>query len=176
MGDVSVIIIYWCEALLYYAEEHRSAGLIVAVAGRTGSSAAGDDGCAYRSGRTLAPGIHLGAPPWYRSPVLRGARVYRLSWAAAVGRRQMEGMPWLQHTRLPSSSLFPAPDVLVRVAGCGASRLDFRLLQAGRHAFGYSEASGSPLGSLVSCLVSSYSHVVGYPVEPDPPPPRGQAL
>ena len=64
----------------------------------------------------------------------------------------------------------------MRVAGCDASRLGFRLLQAGRHAFGYSEASVNPLGSLVSSLVALYFHVAGYPVESDSSPSCGQAL
>ena len=83
-------------------------------------------------------------------------------------------MGGMQRTRLSASSWFPAPDS--SAAGCGASRLSFRLLGAGRHALCNSEVSGSPLGGLVSSLVASYSHVAGYPVESVSPPLRGQAL
>ena len=71
---------------------------------------------------------------------------------------------------------FQLPIPLVRDAGLGASRLGFRLLGDGIHAFCNSEASGSPVGGLVSSLVASYSHVAGYPVESYSPPLRGQAL
>ena len=57
----------------------------------------------------------------------------------------------------PSGYQLPVPQV--RVAGCGASSLGFGLLQGGRHALGYSEASVSFLASLVSSLVAWYPHV-----------------
>ena len=83
--------------------------LVLLWRGKTGGSAAGDDGCAYRSGRTFVPENRGAAPPWYRSSALRAAGVYHLPWAV-IGRRHVRGMPWLQRTRLPAFSWFPAPD------------------------------------------------------------------
>ena len=143
--------------------------------GKTGDSAAGDDGYAtavathlsLESVLKLLPDIEAQPYALQECTVSPGLLLCGVKWKVCSGCSVPGCMPL---------SGFQLPVPLVCVAGCGEPRLGFCLLQAGRHALNYSEASGSPFGSFISSLVVSYSNVAGYPVEPDPPPLCGQAL